>query len=241
MKKTIGIIGFGSFGRLIHAHLSPYFDISVYDEYQPVDNTTTIEEVASSDVIILSIPCKEFENVLKKISPIMNINAIVVDVCSVKVYPVQKMMEYLPDTVSILATHPLFGPQSLKEEGNKISISQIRGSTNWVILFLRHVLKMNIIYATPESHDKEMAVTQALVHWLAKSFPNDNGDVFTMTTQSYKSLADGFALVKNDSREVYETIECYNPFAKTARENLLFSLMRDNEILSLDISKSSSK
>ena len=39
-------------------------------------------------------------------------NAVIVDVCSVKEYPVQWMRELLPANVSILATHPMFGPDS---------------------------------------------------------------------------------------------------------------------------------
>ena len=38
-----------------------------------------------------------------------------VDVCSVKVYPVQWMRELLPASVSILPTHPMFGPDSAAE------------------------------------------------------------------------------------------------------------------------------
>ena len=33
MANSIGLIGFGSFGKFIFKHLSPYFEIKVHDEF----------------------------------------------------------------------------------------------------------------------------------------------------------------------------------------------------------------
>ena len=49
---------------------------------------------------------------LKQIAPLLKPGAIVADVCSVKVYPARWMQELLPPSVEILATHPMFGPDS---------------------------------------------------------------------------------------------------------------------------------
>lgn len=238
MTKTIGIIGFGAFGKLIHSHLKSFFNIKIYDVNPSSEyNFKNIEEVASCDIVILAIPIQSFQDTLIKIQSHVQKNAIIIDVCSVKIFPVNMMLKYLPESVSILATHPLFGPQSIKnkQKQNKIVISPIRGDVNHIISFLEKTLNLHIVLSTPEKHDEEMAITQALFHWMAKSmlcFDNIN---IQMATQSFLNMNEAFNLVKDDTYAVYETIECYNPYAKQAREKFLSSLMENNDKLELMI------
>lgn len=234
MTKEIGIIGFGAFGKLIHSYLKSFFNIKIYDinpssEYEFKD----IKEVASCDIVILAIPVQSFQNTLIKIQHHVRKNAIIIDVCSVKIFPVHMMLKYLPESVSILATHPLFGPQSIKntQKQNKIVISPIRGNVNHIISFLKKTLNMHIILSTPEKHDEEMAVTQALLHWMAKSMSCFDGINIKMATQSFLNMNEAFNLVKDDTYAVYETIECYNPYAKQAREKFISSLIENNDKL----------
>ena len=58
----------------------------------------------------------------RPIAPLLSPDALVIDVCSVKEYPVRLMKELLPERVSILATHPMFGPDSAAHalQGRKI-------------------------------------------------------------------------------------------------------------------------
>jgi prephenate dehydrogenase len=61
------------------------------------------------------MPISAMRETLRQVTPLLREDALVVDVCSVKVYPVKWMRELLPDTVSILPTHPMFGPDSAAE------------------------------------------------------------------------------------------------------------------------------
>ncbi|RLW68531.1 MAG: hypothetical protein B6D68_03450, partial [spirochete symbiont of Stewartia floridana] len=59
------------------------------------------EAVLSADVLILCVAISSMEDVLKRIAPRLQAGTLVMDTCSVKVYPAQSMMRILPETVSI--------------------------------------------------------------------------------------------------------------------------------------------
>ena len=131
----IGIIGFGRFGKLTARYLAQDFEVFVFN---PTDKSDAIEEtgarkatlktVCQQNIVILCVPISKFKEVLVEIRPMLNPDALVVDVCSVKVYPTRWMIESLPATVSILATHPIFGPDSASDslKGRKIFLSPVR-------------------------------------------------------------------------------------------------------------------
>lgn len=70
------------------------------------------EELANAcrdvDMLILCIPVRNFESLLKKTVPYLPANAILTDITSVKEKPMRLMEEYWPGKV--VGTHPLFGP-----------------------------------------------------------------------------------------------------------------------------------
>ena len=94
----IGIIGFGRFGKLAARYLARDFDVLVFN---PTDKSAEIKEsgaleaslrsVCQQKVIILCVPISILKKVLVEIGPLLKQDRIVVDVCSVKVYPVQWM------------------------------------------------------------------------------------------------------------------------------------------------------
>lgn len=67
------------------------------------------------DVVILATSILSTRTVLQKL-PLLRFrrSTLFVDVLSVKVFPKQVMLDLLPDTMDILCTHPMFGPDSGK-------------------------------------------------------------------------------------------------------------------------------
>ena len=97
----IGIIGFGRFGELAGKYLSKHFKVYAYDsqnkKYASNNNIipSNLNEVCKKDVILLAVPISQLESVLNEIKNLVNENALVVDACSVKEYPVQLMKKIL--------------------------------------------------------------------------------------------------------------------------------------------------
>src|SRR5688500_5966974 len=117
--NELGIIGFGQFGQFMAQHLAPFFDVTACDntDFQNEAKKLHIkwgdfETTASKKIVIFAVPLKSFEAVLKRALPFLQTGALCLDVCSVKMKPIELMRGILPETVEIIGTHPLFGPQS---------------------------------------------------------------------------------------------------------------------------------
>ena len=225
--KTIGILGFGAFGRLIAEHVHPHFHLIVSDPRPiPVEHLTPNvrtclpEDVARADIMILAVPIEELASALRLLRPHMRPGAVVVDVTSVKVKPVEIMRAGLPDDVEIVGTHPLFGPQSSEGgiAGRKIAVCPVRGeSFRRIAAFLRRVLKLDVYITSPEEHDREAAVVQGLTHLIAKVLIRMEPLPQRLTTASFDRLMEAIGMVRHDSESVFLAIERDNPFSAEMR------------------------
>lgn len=227
--KTIGIIGFGAFGQLIARYLSPYFRLYAYDPVARLDNVAgalsvtlvSLEEAANCDIVILATPVSTFEGVVEAIAPHLKPGTMVMDVGSVKVVPANIMLKGLPDHVDIVATHPLFGPQSARNgiAGLKIAICPVRGQkARRIGAFLRKFLALDVIMTTPEDHDRDAAMVQGLTHLIAKVLVQMEPLPTRMTTKSFDLIMQAVGMVRHDAPEVFHAIERANDFAPMVRQ-----------------------
>ena len=170
---TIGIIGFGRFGQLLVSRLQSKYKILVYRHKNSFNVPKNIKAekielkgLSEADVIILSLPIRETERMIKKISSVVKPGTLVMDVCSVKIKPVEWMKKYLPRNVEIAGTHPLFGPDSISQGMKEppVVICPIRlkkqGKKKLEAIFSPFGAK--IINTTPKKHDQDTAVSLAL-------------------------------------------------------------------------------
>ncbi len=226
--NSLGIIGFGAFGQLAALHLGEHFEISAYDPSPGLAKVaqqlgvtlSSFHSVSQADVILIAAPVSSFEQVVSEIAVACNPGALIVDVGSVKVNPTEIMRRLLPNNVGIVATHPLFGPQSAGRgiEGLKVAVCPVRGKRHaQVAAFLRKSLGLTVILTTPEDHDKEAAVVQGLTHLIAKVLLKMGPLPTRMTTKSFDLLSEAISMVQYDAPEVFEAIEKANPYAETVR------------------------
>ena len=82
----------------------------------------SLEQACAQKIVIFCIPISAFRDYLEKAAPLLKEGTLVVDVCSVKESPVLWMKEVLNEKVSILATHPMFGPDSAADSLEKRKI-----------------------------------------------------------------------------------------------------------------------
>ncbi|MBN8874046.1 MAG: prephenate dehydrogenase [Rhodospirillales bacterium] len=227
-RPTVGIIGFGAFGRLVAQHLAPYVDLRVYDPFQPHIEPgiagvvrSELHEAARSSVVVLATPVSRLADAVAALAPHLLPGTLVVDVGSVKVLPVEIMNAGLPPHVEILATHPLFGPQSAAAgiAGLKIAVCPIRGSRGRrIAAFLRRVLRLKVIVTTPEEHDREAAAVQGLTHLIAKVLVSMEPLPTRMTTRSFELIMQAVDMVRYDAPEVFQAIERSNPYSAGVRQ-----------------------
>ena len=83
--KTVGIIGFGRFGRLLADIFADDFEVRYYK--RGLANPNALQEAASADAVFFSVAMLYLEEVVKKAKPFIRSDAAILDVCSVKLHP----------------------------------------------------------------------------------------------------------------------------------------------------------
>jgi len=227
--SSIGIMGFGAFGRLMARHLQPHFPLFVCDPERPPDADragkglvpSNVKTVGACDVVILAVPVDRIQTAIAALRPHLRAGTLVLDVGSVKIGPARAMQADLPEDVDILGTHPLFGPQSARHgiKGLKIALCPVRGHSGpRVAAFLRKVLGLRVIMTTPDAHDRETAMVQGLTHLIAKILVRMEPLPHRMTTASFDLLMQATDMVRHDAPNVFMAIERANPHARAVRD-----------------------
>ncbi len=240
-KTSIGIVGYGAFGQLAADHLSRDFAVCVHDPAcaepgaaeagaaetgKAAVTIADLATVAASDIVLLAVPVTTMAHVVQAIAPHLKPGAVVLDVCSVKMEPARIMLDGLPDHVHLIATHPLFGPQSAQHgiAGLKIAVCPLRGRRARIISrFLARQMELEVVLTTPEDHDREAAVVQGLTHLVARimmRMEDTPGHQTSgrITTRSYELLQQAIDMVRHDTIHVTHAIEAGNPFSAPVRQ-----------------------
>ena len=228
-KQTCGIIGVGAFGEFMLKHMTPYFDVRVYDAHRNLDDVALREhvtimslgDVAQSDIVIFAVPVRELEKTVMSVVPFLRAGQLVIDLCSVKCKPVEVLKRLIPAGVDVMSIHPLFGPQSGKNgiSGLNITVCDVAGERlSCVETFLREDLKLKTFVTTPENHDQEMAVVQGITHMIAKVFVRMDVPEIHQKTKTYMHLNDMVELIRYDSEELFLAIQRDNPYVKDTTE-----------------------
>ena len=227
MKKA-GIIGYGRFGRILADLLSKKYEVKVYD-IEKVANEESIKICSLDDVlecilVFIAVPISSFENVVKKISTYKLYNTTIIDVCSVKVYPVDIMQKYLADHVGIIATHPHFGPDSYSPFRElKITICSIRDiykRTNDVKDIFESQ-SIRTIEMTPNEHDLIAASSQGVTHFIGRVLNEAGVQSTNMNTMGFNELLRVIEQTCNDSWDLFKDLQRYNPYTNDMIDNLV--------------------
>lgn len=240
--SSIGIIGFGRFGKLTAGYLSKDFSVVVHTRS---DKTAAIAACGARPVsfdiacrqriVILCMPISAMQETLRKVAPLLREDALVVDVCSVKVYPVQWMRELLPVSVSILATHPMFGPDSAANslQGRKIVLcpERVDNTTYDKIRDWLETQGLVVIEATAKEHDEKIAVSLSLTHFIGRSLSAFGAKDLDIDTEGYKRLMHILDVVNHDTWQLFEDMHTYNPYAKQNRQAFIEAMTDIHERL----------
>jgi len=228
--KTLGLIGFGQFGRLVANQLKDRFEILVHDASDFSADAAnlgigwgSLEDAAARQIIVVAVPVVSMHETFSALAPHLQRGALVVDVGSVKMLPSQWMLETLPAYVDIVATHPLFGPQSASNglAGLRLVICPLRGNRASAVVGLAEDLGLTATVTTPEEHDLEMAYVQALTHLIGRTLVNLNVPDELLKTQSYQHLLDLCGLLRDDSFGLFSAIQTLNPFAAEIADSFI--------------------
>ena len=235
-----GIIGYGSFGRLLAEILSAHGEVFVYRRSEAGNENKNIkfvsfESAANADVVILAVPLDSMEDVCERLAGSVKPDTIVADVCSVKMKPIEIMNKYLAGKCRILAMHPLFGPKTVEAGSPKGKNSVICGehpeNYDKIVRFLKYKLQLNVVEMSAKDHDREMAWIHSLTFFVGQGLMKLELPKSNLTTGYYQKLLDLVELESSHSIELFNTVQRGNPFAADIRKKFLEELKQiDSEL-----------
>lgn len=238
---TVGLLGFGRFGKMVHEYLRRNKDVLVYDsdpqQTRSLADAAPFEKVVSAKLIILCVPISAVEKTCKDMAPYLKNAQIVVDTCSVKERPLRWMREHLPQFVEIVGAHPLFGPDSGKEgiAGLKIVLCPARVSEASYGLIREYLqsLQLVLIETSPEEHDRQIARSQAVFHLIAQAIKRLEWGGQAISTPGPETFYRLVKTVQHDTDQLFLDLERENPHAAQCRRQFI------QEMIDLDTRLSS--
>jgi prephenate dehydrogenase len=235
MINRLGLIGFGRFGQMLYDQISEKIEVQIYDPFKSQDNKlksirfSELEEVCQNPLIVLAVPVSAMETVTKKIVNFIPTNTVVMDVGSVKKYPCEIMGKNLNKDTQILGTHPLFGPDSVKDtmEGHLMIMTpcRIEEDNFQKIKAFWKSFGIKIVEMSSEEQDKLMAWTLALTHFLGRGLNGLPLPDTVVTTRDFQNLLDLMAKINRDTWELFYDMHRYNPYAREMRDMLMQSML----------------
>lgn len=230
---TIGIIGYGAFGSFVHElakHYLPEAVVKIHSTRNEPDGVTffTIEAVCACDIVVPAVPISALAETFETIGKYARPETIVIDVATVKEYPVGLLAPY-EGKFKYIATHPMFGPYSYLKKGKSLSGLKIvicertvDNSTYQRAGDFMKSLGITILETTAEDHDKTLAETLFLTHLIGQMVTVGGFRRSEIDTVSFGFLMDAVESVQNDTslfRDVYR----YNKYCKEVLGRIVFA------------------
>jgi len=132
-----------------------------------------------------------------------------------------------------VGTHPLFGPQSAPNSivGQRVAVCPVRGNPNKLVTFLSG-LGLKVIQCTPEEHDRQMAVSQALCHFIGRAVVEAGISKVDLSTKTFDDLMNIVRVIGGNSIELFQDMQQLNPFAAEIRQKFMDACKKVGEDLS---------
>jgi prephenate dehydrogenase len=231
MKESmrIGVYGMGRFGSFWAKELADHgFEVIAYSRRSknvpPGVRPGTEEEVLTTSALFFCVSISSFRDVLARTSGSIGKDTVVMDTCSVKLYPAKVMQELLPSSVQSIATHPMFGPDSGRDgvSGLPLVICPVNCKQEilswWAHEFARWGL--DVIRMSCDQHDREAAWSQGITHFVGRTLSELSLGDTKLATKGYKSLMSVVEQTCNDPIQLFYDLQRYNPYARDMRMEL---------------------
>ena len=219
--RSLGIIGHGDFGRFLEMlarRLAPDLAVRVFARKATPDGGRffSLEETCRSDLVIIAVSIRAFEETLLKMLPLLGPQTVLVDVNTVKVMPVALLRRHAADRAWI-TTHPMFGPYSFEKQGGSLAGLRVvvtdhtlpAAAHDRALAWLKgHGL--NVLSMTADAHDRMLAETLFLTHYLAQAVARGGFIRTDIDTLSFGYLMDAVESVKSDT-ELFRDVFAFNP------------------------------
>lgn len=243
--SSIGVMGYGHFGQFVETlaeRFLPEVEVRIYSRRMEPDGQKffSLDDTAACDVVLLCGGIGEYEEQLANILPHTTEDTILVDVATVKKYPTE-IFKRLAGDRHWVSCHPMFGPESYKKTNGDVSGYRIVVTDYTLINDDYHQIKdflsrlgLVVIEMSADEHDKLLAETLFLTHYIAQSIDTAGFTNTAIDTVSFQSLMNAVKSVVADKR-LFQDVYRFNPYCKevaerfhTAQEEVFKELPKNN-------------
>lgn len=234
LGMRVGMIGYGRFGKLLGDMLGQEFQVLVYDpaasEQPSTDSIQIVDEAAAlaCDTIFYAVPIGSLKAVIERHVQTFQADAkprLVIDTLSVKLHPKQLFENLLPSHVTAILTHPMFGPDSVREQGlsGLPLVMDAFTAAPEAYAFWKNFFGgkgLNVIELSAEEHDRKAAWSQGVAHFIGRVLQDMNLSPSAIDTVGMKRLLELRDQVCNDSWELFTDLQTKNPYTIDMRVRL---------------------
>jgi prephenate dehydrogenase len=238
LKATL--IGFGRFGKLFYKFFKDEFLFQIIDKNIPSSEirkqTNLLDNfpIQESKIIFLAVPISQIESVAKELKDQVPSDCVIVEFCSVQLYPIQILKKEFPNNL-IFAIHPLFGPDSVENSlENHIAVIIENEEVNSSVEYLKKLFKskgVRLISMSDEDHDKLIAWTLCLTQFIGRSLGKLNLPETEIATRGFIELMNIVRRSNADTEQLFIDMNKYNPYAKEMREKVISAFNEINQYL----------
>jgi len=225
----VGVYGLGRFGAFWAEMLATRYEVTAANR----SNTRAtpagvrrgnLEDLAGCNAVFLCVAISAMEPVLEDLAMILPPGALVLDTCSVKMYPVELMQRILPAEVEVIGTHPMFGPDSAREPNARLPMvfSPVRVDSEKAE-FWHHefeALGLEVHTMSPEEHDKSAASTQGITHLIGRVLGELELESSPIATLGYTRILQLVEQTCNDPEQLFLDLQRHNPYTAEVRRRL---------------------
>jgi prephenate dehydrogenase len=193
--RQITIIGgCGRMGRLFKEQLSLVGNTVSVLEHEDWDYADKL--LSQAELVLVSVPIEHTVDVIKRAAKHLTPTTALCDITSIKAQPTQAMLEY--HSGPVMGLHPMFGPNIKSFFGQKVVVCPGRNddSFQWFLEFIK-TKGAELVFCTPEEHDRMMVIVQATQHFCRFSLGIfltqariDIEQSLTMSTPNYRQEID---------------------------------------------------
>lgn len=217
--KNIFIIGNkGAMGTFFEKRFKDIQEISVLGMDQPIDKNLMRSCLETAHMILLCIPIGAMYEITSLIAECTSNLPILVDICSVKVKPMDIMLRKY--TGPVVGTHPLFGPNPHKDLPLKMAMIRGRGNEEFdLVNQFFEKLGFVTFECTAKEHDYAMAYIQGLNFVTTLSyFASCAGDesILKFITPSFERRIEAASKMLTEDANLFQTLFESNPFSHEA-------------------------
>jgi prephenate dehydrogenase len=179
---------------------------------------TSVDIARNSDMVVISVPIRTTVEIIEKIAPLLTKDQIICDLTSLKMRPVEAMLR---SSAEVIGLHPMFGPGVVSLRGQTIIACPVRcrRASEEMILGAFTRQGARVVTASPEAHDRMMAVIQGLVHFstlcMADTMRRSEiniGDALQCTSPVYRIEMGLIGRLLGQNPDLYADMLTMNPF-----------------------------